>query len=85
MKAHEVALRLSNQRGVLVIKTRAMSKYRQVDGEDVTRGAAGRWRLFLKDLSNEVLLLVARHRGDGRHRGACGRRTANHACTAEVN
>ena len=40
MKAHEVALRLSNQRGVLVIKTRAMSKYRQVDGEDVTRGGA---------------------------------------------
>ena len=23
-------------------------------------------------LSDEVLLLVARHRGDGRHRGACG-------------
>ena len=40
MKAHEVALRLSNQRGVLVIKTRAMSKYRQVDGEDVTHGGA---------------------------------------------
>ena len=37
-------------------------------------GAAGRWLLLPKDLSKQVLLLVARHRGDGRHRGACGRR-----------
>ena len=40
-----MALRLSNQRGVLVIKTRAKSKYRQVDGEDVTRGAQSLWMI----------------------------------------
>ena len=40
-----MALRLSNQRGVLVIKTRAKSKYRQVDGEDVTRGVQSLWMI----------------------------------------
>ena len=43
-------------------------------GHRIAHETLGGWRLLPKDLTNEVLLLVARHRGDGRHRGACGRR-----------